>query len=150
MLLTTNRRKSTCHCRLLYSRWIKADVVRNTTSGSIIRCLEKHFARHGISETLRTNNGSNLVSHEMEEFLDELGSSIKGLFLYGLEQMGRWSEKTSHFLRQCVRSILKRNHGNENCRNICQFTDQHLTLQLVLALQSCSVWKKDPNQNARV
>ena len=55
-----------------YSRWIEADVDRNTTSSSIINCLEKLFTSHGIPETLRTDNGSNLVNHEMEEFLDEL------------------------------------------------------------------------------
>ena len=55
-----------------YSRSIAVDVVRNTSSIAIIKCLEKHFTRHGIPETLRTDNGSNLVSHEMEEFLDEL------------------------------------------------------------------------------
>ena len=60
-----------------YSRWIEVDVVRNTTSSAIIRCLENHFTRHGIPETLRTDNGSNLVSHEMEEFLDELGIKHK-------------------------------------------------------------------------
>ena len=52
-------------------------MVRNTTSTAIIRCLENHFTRHGIPETLRTDNGSNLVSHEMEEFLDELGIKHK-------------------------------------------------------------------------
>lgn len=60
-----------------YSRWIEVDVVRNTSSSTIIKCLEKHFTRHGIPETLRTDNGSNLVSHEMEEFLDELGIKHK-------------------------------------------------------------------------
>lgn len=60
-----------------YSRWIEVDVVRNTASSVIIKCLEHHFTRHGIPETLRTDNGSNLVSHEMEEFLDELGIKHK-------------------------------------------------------------------------
>ena len=60
-----------------YSTWIEVDVVRNTSSSTIIKCLEKHFTRHGIHETLRTDNGSNLVSHEMEEFLDELGIKHK-------------------------------------------------------------------------
>ena len=50
------------------------DVVRNTTSSSlIIKCLKKHFTHHRIPGTLQMDNGSNLVSHEMEEFLDELG-----------------------------------------------------------------------------
>ena len=57
------------------------DVVRNTTSSSIIRCLEKHFTRHGIPETLRTDNGSNLVSHETEEFFNELGIKHKRTIL---------------------------------------------------------------------
>ena len=60
-----------------YSRWIEVDFVGNTTSGSIIKCLEKHFTQHGIPETLRPDNGSNLVSHEMEEFLDEMGIKHK-------------------------------------------------------------------------
>ena len=54
-----------------YSRWIEVDVIRHTSSSSIIKCPEKHFTRHGTPETLRTDNGSNLVSHEMEEFLDK-------------------------------------------------------------------------------
>ena len=60
-----------------YSRWIEVDVVRNTTSSVIIKCLENHFTRHGIPETLQTDNGSNLVSREMEEFLDEMGIKHK-------------------------------------------------------------------------
>lgn len=60
-----------------YSRWIEVDVVRCTTSSVIIRCLENHFTRHGIPETLRTDNWSNLVSREIEEVLDELGIKRK-------------------------------------------------------------------------
>ena len=52
-------------------------MVRNTTSSAIIRSLENHFTRHGIPETLRTDNGPNLESHEMEEILNELGIKRK-------------------------------------------------------------------------
>lgn len=31
-----------------YSRWIEVDIVRNTSSSTTIKCLEKHFTRHGI------------------------------------------------------------------------------------------------------
>ena len=63
-----------------YSRWIEVIEwieLRSTTSSVIIRCLENHFSRHGIPETLRTDNGSNLVSREMEDSLDELGIKHK-------------------------------------------------------------------------
>jgi len=33
--------------------------------------------------------------------------------------------------------MLKGNYGNENCTNVCQLADQHLTLQPVLASQGC-------------
>ena len=52
-------------------RWIEVDEIRNTSSSSIIKCLEKYFTCHGIPKTLRTENGSNIVSHKMEEFLDK-------------------------------------------------------------------------------
>ena len=53
------------------------DVIPNTTSGSIIKCLEKYFTHEEIPETLRTDNESNLVSREVEEFLNELGIKYK-------------------------------------------------------------------------
>ena len=56
-----------------FSRWIEVDVVKCTTSSVVIGCLEKHFSRHGIPEMLRTDNGPNLVSSEVEKFLNELG-----------------------------------------------------------------------------
>ena len=40
-----------------YSRWIEVDVIRNTSSSSIIKCLEKHFTHHGIPEPLRLTKG---------------------------------------------------------------------------------------------
>ena len=45
-----------------YIKWIEVDAIRNTSISSIIKCLDKHFTRHGIPETLRTDYGSNLVS----------------------------------------------------------------------------------------
>ena len=63
-----------------YCRWMEVDAVRNTSGSTIIKCLEKHFTRGGIPETLRIDNESNLASHEMEEFLDDLGIKHKRTF----------------------------------------------------------------------
>ena len=56
-----------------FSRWMEVDVIRSTTSTTIIKCLDNHFARHGVPVGLRTDNGSNLVSEEMEKYLEEMG-----------------------------------------------------------------------------
>ena len=56
-----------------FSRWMEVDVLRSTTSAAIIKCLDGHFARYGVPAGLRTDNGSNLVSEEMEKYLEETG-----------------------------------------------------------------------------
>ena len=111
-----------------YSRWIEADVVRNTSSSTIIKCLEKHFTRHVIPETLRTDNESNLVIHEMEEFLDELRIKHR-------RTIPLWPRAKGEVERQ-KKSTCCPYHGNESCRNILWPTGQHPTLRLVLPPQS--------------
>ena len=54
-----------------FSRWVEVDVIRS--SEVIIKRLDKQFSRYGVSSTLRTDNGTNLVSAEMEEYLNEMG-----------------------------------------------------------------------------
>lgn len=56
-----------------FSRWMEVDVLRSTTSAVVIKCLDNHFARYGVPAGLRTDNGSNLVSEEMEKYLEEMG-----------------------------------------------------------------------------
>ena len=56
-----------------HSRWIEVDVVRATTSKIIIQRLDSQFARYGIPKSLRTDNGPNLVSTEIEDYLKEMG-----------------------------------------------------------------------------
>ena len=56
------------------SRWMEVDVLRSTTSAAVIKCLGGHFARYGVPVGLRTDNGSNLVSEEMEKYLEEKGN----------------------------------------------------------------------------
>ena len=56
-----------------HSRWIEVDVVRATTSKIIIQRLDAQFARYGIPKSLRTDNGPNLVSNEIEDYLKEMG-----------------------------------------------------------------------------
>ena len=52
---------------------MEVDIVRATTSKIIIQPLDSQFARYGIPKSLRTDNGPNLVSSEVEDYLKEMG-----------------------------------------------------------------------------
>ena len=56
-----------------FSRWYEVDVIISTTSTVITKCLDGHFSRHGIPRGLKTDNGSNLVSDELDSYLLEMG-----------------------------------------------------------------------------
>lgn len=56
-----------------HSRCIEVDLVRATTSKIIIQRLDSQLARYGITKSLRTDNGPNLVSNEIEDYLKEMG-----------------------------------------------------------------------------
>lgn len=51
---------------------MEVDAIRSTTSVTIIKCLDNHFARYGVPVGLRTENGSNLALEEMEKYLEEM------------------------------------------------------------------------------
>ena len=52
---------------------MEVDVMRSTTSAAITKCLDSHFARYGVPLGLRTDDGPNFVSEEMENYLEEMG-----------------------------------------------------------------------------
>ena len=51
-----------------YSNFAEVDCLPKTTSGSIIKALKQHFARHGIPDTLITDNGPQFVSKKFRTF----------------------------------------------------------------------------------
>ena len=53
-----------------YSRWVEVEVLRVTTSRSIVQVLDRIFARLGMPITLTTDNARNLTSPEFEDFCD--------------------------------------------------------------------------------
>ena len=53
-----------------YSRWVEVEVLRSTTSSSIIARLRQVFARLGFPVTMTTDNARNLTSPEFDEFCE--------------------------------------------------------------------------------
>lgn len=55
------------------SKWVEVACTGQITSGKVISFLETVFGREGFPETVVTDNGSQFVSREMEEYLSECG-----------------------------------------------------------------------------
>ena len=51
-----------------YSDYWELDHLPDTTSHSVIKCSKAHFARHGIPDTVLTDNGPQFRSQEYEQF----------------------------------------------------------------------------------
>ena len=60
-----------------FSRLMEVDVIKSTSSEAIIKCLDRQFSRCGVPSTSRSDNGPNLVSAEMEDYLDEMGINYR-------------------------------------------------------------------------
>ncbi|KAK3750753.1 hypothetical protein QZH41_000844, partial [Actinostola sp. cb2023] len=56
-----------------HSKWVEAEIMNSTTSSATISKLRSMFATHGLPEVLVSDNASNFVSSEMEEFLSQNG-----------------------------------------------------------------------------
>ena len=56
-----------------YSRFYEVVVMKTTTSTKIIEAMRPMFARFGVPYSLKTDNRTQFVSAEFENFLQELG-----------------------------------------------------------------------------
>ena len=83
-----------------YSRYFEVEMLRSTTSEKIISCLSKIFLTHGLPLTLRTDNGPQFVSKEVENYLTENG-------IVHRKTTPLWPQANGEVERQ-NRSIMKR------------------------------------------
>ena len=56
-----------------HSKWIECHAMSNITSASTINKLREIFATHGLPETVVSDNGTNFVSAEFEDFMRQNG-----------------------------------------------------------------------------
>ena len=56
-----------------HSKWLEVHVMTNSTTNATIQRLQQSFATHGLPDILVTDNGPNLVSEEMQQFLNRNG-----------------------------------------------------------------------------
>jgi hypothetical protein len=60
-----------------FSRWPEVIWLKNTSTKTIIRCLESVFQTHGLPETIRSDNGPQFASQEFTAFCDYLNVQHK-------------------------------------------------------------------------
>ena len=56
-----------------YSRFPEVDILKSTTAPSIINKLDQIFSMHGFPDRVTSDNGSQLVCHEMADFFSQRG-----------------------------------------------------------------------------
>ena len=74
-----------------FPRWPDVVWVRNTTAQNIIKCLETVFVTHGLTYSVRSDNGPQFVAVEFEGFLEYLGIQHKKGVTYWRRAMEKLS-----------------------------------------------------------
>ena len=54
----------------MYSKWIEVIKMSSTTSGPVIKELRGLFSRFGLPRVIVSDNGPQLVSNEMKNFIN--------------------------------------------------------------------------------
>ena len=56
-----------------YSRYYEVNILKSTVTSKVISCLEEMFARHGLPESLTSDNGPQFISAEFGEYMSQEG-----------------------------------------------------------------------------
>ena len=83
-----------------YSRYYERDVLRSTVTSKVISSLEEMFARHGLPESLTSDNGPQFIATEFTESMEQQG-------IRHHKVTAKWSQANGEVERQNS-SLLKR------------------------------------------
>jgi hypothetical protein len=78
-----------------FSRYFETFILKSTGTAKIIDCFEETFARYGIPNTPRSDNGPQFRSSEFETFLEK--QLTRHQLHFGSRQMGKWNARIKHF-----------------------------------------------------
>ena len=56
-----------------YSRYYEIDIMRSTVASKVISSLEEIFARHGLPESLTSDNAPQFIATEFSEYMEQQG-----------------------------------------------------------------------------
>ena len=79
-----------------YSRFYEFEVMQSTTTERIIDCLADTFCRHGLPNTIRSDNGPQFKSNELREYCKQHSMLIREFLPSGHRPRERWRDRISH------------------------------------------------------
>ena len=88
-----------------YSQFPFVEILKRTTSATIISKLFKIFSVNGLPETPTSDNGAQFASNEMEPFLKINGITMLEIHHYGPRRMGKLRELIA-LLRKLYKMLL--------------------------------------------
>ena len=83
-----------------YSRFYKVEVMQSTTTEKVIDRLAYTFCRHGLPNTIKSDNGPQFKSHEFREYCEQHGIILQKV-------TAKWAQVNGEVERQ-NQSLLKR------------------------------------------
>ena len=83
-----------------YSRYYEYSILQSTTADKIIDAMEEMFSRHGLPDTMKTDNGPQFIATEFKAFCNQNG-------IVHNKTTPRWAQANGEVERQ-NRSIVKR------------------------------------------
>lgn len=99
-----------------YSKFVEFDELDISHAGNVIKCCKRQFARHGIPETLHSDNGPQFTAREFGQFCKDYGiqhtsSSPRyprsnGLAERSIQTVKRMMKKALHDGKDLYQSIL--------------------------------------------
>lgn len=89
-----------------HTKWVECYVMEKTDSKSVLDKLSDIFCRYGLVRTLVTDNGSNFVSNEFEEFCNSNGINHLTSAPYHPASNGQ-AENTVKSVKKALKIILK-------------------------------------------
>ena len=92
-----------------FSHWPEAYPLRSTTAGEVIKALKYHISRHGISNEVLSDRGSNFLSETMRLFLARIGSRKLTTSAYKPSSNGS-VENFHKYLAKSIATLINKNH----------------------------------------
>ena len=83
-----------------YSRYYEVDILKSTTTEKVISSLEVMLSKHGLPESLTSDNGPQFISAEFKEYMEKQG-------IRHHRTTAKWPQASGQVERQNL-SLLKR------------------------------------------